>query len=138
MSFSLATRMACMGARRNQMDASGGGAAHVYALPMPAKPEDAPSSSPLAIVALALPCGVISASAGLALLTLTPVVGFAAGSGVAGWVRFVDGSGVAVYDALAGLPGSNAPVILTDGKPEPSMQFFAGGEVQIAAGQWAD
>jgi hypothetical protein len=76
MSFSLATRMACMAMRRNQIDGAGGGAVHVYALPMPAKPADAPTSAPLAIVALAVPCGSLTDVDDVALLTLTPVVGF--------------------------------------------------------------
>lgn len=138
MALSLLARQARLGALRAAIDASGGGAVHVHAAPMAVSPETAPDSPPLAIVSLALPCAVVGATSNLATLALTPVVGNAAAAGLAAWVRFVDGAGVAVFDCAAGLPGSGAEAIVTDNKPSPSLQLFTGGEVQIAAGRWAE
>jgi hypothetical protein len=134
-SLSLAARQARLSAVGALIDANGGGAAHFYALPMPAKAEDAPMNAPLAIVALATPCGTVGATPqGLATFSLTPAAGQAAASGVVGWVRFVDGVGAAIDDQPVGPPGSGAPVLVTDNKPNPSAQLYAGGEVQLVAG----
>ena len=139
MSLSLPTRQDRLLAIRARIDAHGGGAAHVYALPMAASPESAAEASPLAILVLPVPCGDIgSTPEGLATLTLASAVGYAAVAGQAAWVRFVDGAGTAVYDAKAGLPGSGKPVILTDGKTPPTTNLFVGGEVQLASAVWVE
>lgn len=133
MALSLAARKARLQAIGSLINASGGGAVQLHAAPMAASPEDAPNAAPLAIVALAANCGFVSDLIGLATFTFAPVVGNAATGGVVAWARFVDGAGVAVYDAAAGLPGSGQPVIFKDNKTPASAQLFAGGEVQIAA-----
>ena len=139
MSLSLPTRQDRLLAIRARIDAHGGGAAHVYALPVAASPESAAEASPLAILVLPVPCGDIgSTPEGLAPLTLASAVGYAAVAGQAAWVRFVDGAGTAVYDAEAGLPGSGKPVILTDGKTPPTTNLFVGGEVQLASAVWVE
>ena len=139
MSLSLPTRQDRLLAIRARIDARGGGAAHVYALPVAASPESAAEASPLAILVLPVPCGDIgSTPEGLATLTLASAVGYAAVAGQAAWVRFVDGAGTAVYDAEAGLPGSGKPVILTDGKTPPTTNLFVGGEVQLASAVWVE
>ena len=139
MSLSLPTRQDRLLAIRARIDAHGGGAAHVYALPVAASPESAAEASPLAILVLPVPCGDIgSTPEALATLTLASAVGYAAVAGQAAWVRFVDGAGTAVYDAEAGLPGSGKPVILTDGKTPPTTNLFVGGEVQLASAVWVE
>jgi hypothetical protein len=139
MGLSLLARQARLEAIGALIDAQGGGAAHLHALPMPARPEDAPTNPPLAIVALASPCGVVGATPqALATFTLTPASGQVAVTGVVGWVRFVDGAGVAVEDQLAGGPGSGSPIIVSDNKPAPSAQLYAGGEVNLGAGTWVE
>ena len=139
MSLSLPTRQDRLLAILARIDAHGGGAAHVYALPVAASPESAAEASPLAILVLPVPCGDIgSTPEGLATLTLASAVGYAAVAGQAAWVRFVDGAGTAVYDAEAGLPGSGKPVILTDGKTPPTTNLFVGGEVQLASAVWVE
>lgn len=138
MSLSLLTRQDRLLALRNRIDANGGGAVHLYALPEVATPETAAAASPLAIVALSAPCASVGSADNLATLTLTPAVGNAAVSGQIAWARFVDGAGTAIYDAPAGVPGSGKPVIVSDGKPTPSTIVYSGGEVQIASALWLE
>ena len=138
MSLSLLARKARLDALRLLINASGGGAVHLYALPQAAAPEAAAASAPLAIVALAPDCAVIGESGTLAAMALVPVVGYAAASGSVGWARFVNGAGVAVQDLPVGAPGSGQPVIITDNKPAPSAVVFAGGEVQVASAVWLE
>ncbi len=133
MALSLVARQLRLSAVRGLINAQGGGAVHLYPAPMAARPEDTPVGAPLAIIALAANCGLLGAAGNVASLTFFPVVGNAAVSGEVAWARFVDGAGVAVYDALAGLPSANLPVAITDNKMPPSAQVYAGGEVQIAA-----
>lgn len=138
MSISLVVRQARLDAIRIAINSGGGGAVHLYALPEVATPETAAADSPLAIVALAVDCATVGASADLATLTLRPVVGNAAVSGLVAWARFVNGAGLAVMDMPAGPPGSGKPVIVTDSKATPSALVYSGGEVQIAAGLWTE
>ena len=139
MSLSLLMRQDRLLALRNRIDANGGGAVHLYALPEVPTPETSATAPPLAIITLAVPCAVVgSTTDDLATLTLTARIGFAAVSGQIGWARFVDGAGTAVYDAPAGVPGSGKPVIVTDGKPAPSNIVYSGGEVQIASALWTE
>ncbi len=139
MTLSLVARQARLSAIGRLVDSNGGGAVHLYAAPMPAKPENAPVNAPLAIVALAAVCGFAGATPqGLATFTLTPVTGNAAATGLVAWARFVDGAGTAIDDQVAGTPGSGAPVIVTDNKTVPSALVFSGGEVQIVSAVWAE
>ena len=62
MSLSLPTRQDRLLAIRARIDAHGGGAAHVYALPVAASPESAAEASPLAIPVLPVPCGDIGST----------------------------------------------------------------------------
>jgi hypothetical protein len=136
--LALATRQARLNAIRTNINSGGGGAVHLYAAPEVATPETAAAAPPLAIVALAADCGSVGATADLATLTLTPVIGNAALSGMVSWARFVNGAGAAVMDMPAGAPGSNKPVIVTDNKPTPSAVVYSGGEVQIASALWTE
>lgn len=139
MSLSLSARIARMLALRSVMDASGGGALHLYGSDQPALVELPASDAPLAIVALAVPCGEVDVSdEGMVRLTLTPVSGVAAQAGVARWGRIVDGAGAAIYDAPAGLPDAALPFVVTDGKAVPSAQFYAGGAVNIVSAVWLE
>ncbi len=133
MALSLVARKARLQAIGSLINANSGGAVHLYAAPAMDTPEDVPLNAPLAIVALAANCGLVGDASGLATFTFTPVVGNAAATGLVAWARFVDGAGVAVYDALAGVPGGGFPVVVTDNKTVPSAQVYAGGEVQIVS-----
>lgn len=136
MSLSLLTRKARLQALADQIDANGGGSVELYGLPMATAPEVAASTPVLAVVTLAVPCGLVADALGLATLILEYVVGNASTGGTIAWARFVDGAGTAVYDAEAGLPGSGKPVTVTDGQPIPTATVYAGGEVQIASATW--
>lgn len=130
MTAALATRRAHLVLERDLIDAAGGGALWLLPGAMAASPEDPPASAPLAIIALPVP----SFDLDVALAQMTLVAqGHAALSGYATWARFVDGAGNAVRDCSAGLPGSGAQVIVTDGKPTPSNLFWVGGEVNVTA-----
>jgi hypothetical protein len=137
-SLSLLTRKRRLDAIRIDINASGGGAVHLYPLPEMPSPEAQPSTPPLAIVALAADCALVGESSDLATLVLNPVVGLAAATGLVAWARFVDGAGIAVYDAPAGPPGSGKPVIITDNEASPSALVRAGGEVRIALATWVE
>ena len=128
MSLALATRQKRLTVVRADIDTSGPGALHLHALPV-AEP---PTSAPLAVLPLALPCGVMDVDANnFARLSLAPVTANALASGAVGWGRYVDGAGVLVLTALAGLPGSGAPIIVTDGQQPPSASVFVGGQVKV-------
>lgn len=131
MTAALATRRAHLLLERDLIDAAGGGAVWLMGGAMAPTPEDAPGSAPLAIVALALPSCILHATA--ATMVLVPAQGHAAVSGVVTWVRFVDGAGSAVRDLPAGPPGSNNPVVVSNGQEPPSAQVWAGGEVNVTA-----
>lgn len=130
MTAALATRRAHLVLERDLIDAAGGGALWLLPGAMAASPEEPPASAPLAIIALPVPSFTLDAA--LAQMTLV-AQGHAALSGYATWARFVDGAGNAVRDCSAGLPGSGAQVIVTDGKPTPSNLFWVGGEVNVTA-----
>lgn len=130
MSASLATRRAHLAVERDLIDAGGGGSLWLLSGDMAASPEYPPADAPLAVIALPVPSFELDAS--LAQMTMT-AQGHAAASGYATWARFVDGAGNAVRDCSAGLPGSGAQVIVTDGKPVPGNLFWVGGEVNVAA-----
>lgn len=129
--LSLIARKACQTGMRDAID-SGGGAMLFYTGTPPAAPDLATTETLLAQLPLASPCGAISASGGLALLTLTvPLSSDALASGLIGWVRIVNGDGEGFLDLLAGLPlpegspDTPAPVLLN------ALQVYAGGEVQL-------
>ena len=131
MSLALATRRRRLLTVRDDIDANGGGALHIHGGPQASNPEEAAASSPLAIIALPVPC--LSLHATDAQLVLTATVGYAALSGVPTWARFVDGNGTAVYDCTAGLPGSGATIIVTDGKVPAGNTLYVGGEITVTA-----
>lgn len=106
---------------RDDIDAAGGGAVEIHA--------DG-GGAPLLIVALPVPCMALHATE--AQMTLVALVGYVSLSGVPTWARFVDGDGVEVFSCSAGLPGSGAQLIITDGKPTPSNTLYVGGEVTIS------
>lgn len=130
MSLSLAARRAKLLAVRDSIDAAGGGALHLYGGPQAAAPEEPASTAPLAIIALAVPS--MSLHATQAQMVLPATVGYAALSGVPTWARFVDGNGLPMLDCAAGLPGSGAPLTVTDGKATPSSTLYVGGEITVS------
>lgn len=130
MSLSIAARIARLATIRNLIDAEGGGAVHLHAAPRAANTETAPSSAPLAIVALAVPSCVLD-EGGAVTMELVEAAGYAAISGAVTWGRFVDGSGAVVFDEDAGPPGSDAAIIVSDGQEPPSAQVYIGGVVTV-------
>lgn len=121
MSFALPTRRRRLLAVRDDIDAAGGGAVEIHANG---------GGPPLLIVALPVPC--MSLHATEAQMTLVAQVGYVSLSGVPTWARFVDGDGVEVFQCPAGLPGSEAPMIVTDGKVPAGNMLYVGGEVTIS------
>lgn len=129
MSLSTAAKRARLLAIRDLIDANGGGALQLFDDIIPATPETAAPGSPIVIVALNSVSFTLHTTD--ASMSLVEVVGYASQAGLITWGRFVDGSGVGVYDAPAGAPGSGAPIIVTDGQPTPSAQVYVGGEVTV-------
>lgn len=129
MSLSLHTRRARLLAVRSAVDAAGGGALHLHGGTQPSGPEVAAPDAPLVIVVLAATSFELHATA--ASMSLVPAQGFAALGGVVTWGRYVDGTGASVYDCAAGLPGSGAELIITDGATPPTAQVYSGGEVNV-------
>lgn len=129
--LALATRRNRLLAVRDDIDAGGGGALHVYGGVQPGSPEAPPDSAPLAIIALPAPCMSLHASD--AQLVLSATVGYVALAGTPTWARLVDGNGAAVLDCSAGLLGSGATLIVTDGKAPASNAMYVGGEITATA-----
>lgn len=129
MSLALRTRRNWLLAMRADIDGEGGGAAWLLDGSMAPNPETAPANSPIAIISLA-PVS-FSMHATEVRMDLVPAVGNAARAGQPTWVRYVDGAGVAVYDCLAGPPGSGAEAIVTDGLEPPSAMMYTGGVVTL-------
>ncbi|OGB19435.1 MAG: hypothetical protein A2W72_24270 [Burkholderiales bacterium RIFCSPLOWO2_12_67_14] len=127
MSLTLAVRRAKLLAIRDHIDAGGGGAVHIFGSTRPATGE--PSAEPPLLIGAFGPVS-FALHATYAILTCTLEANVAV-SGLPVWARFVDGAGVAVMDMSAGLPGSGAQVIVSDGQPVPSMQMYVGGLVTI-------
>lgn len=130
MSLSLAARRAKLLAVRDSIDAAGGGALHIYSGVQPLSADQPADGVPLAIIALAVPSMSLHASE--AQMVLPATVGYAALSGVPTWARFVDGNGLPMLDCAAGLPGSGAPLTVTDGKAPPSSTLYVGGEITVS------
>lgn len=131
MSLALATRRRRLLTVRDDIDAHGGGALHIHGGAQASNPEEAAAGSPLAIIALDVPS--MSLHATDAQLVLSATVGYAALSGVPTWARFVDGNGTPVFDCTAGLPGSGATLIVTDGKVPAGNTIYVGGEITATA-----
>lgn len=113
---------------RDAILAHGGGAVHVYGSAYPG--QDVPSGYPpmftRALDAADLVLHPTDASMQL------DVEGNVALSGTPTWARFVDGAGTPVDDRSAGLPGSGAQVIVTDGETPPSSAMYPGGVVTVS------
>lgn len=137
MSLSLDARRARLLAIRDKIDAGGGGALHLYGGAQPGMGAAA-AAPPLLIVALGAVSFELHATEASMALTAS---GHVAISGVPTWARFVDGSGLPVMDLPAGLPGSGAPVVVSDGEDPPSRQLWTGGLVNVSASiaepEWA-
>lgn len=137
MALSLAARRARLLAIRDLIDANGGGSVLAFDGVQPPF-GGAPSSAPLLTVGLGEVSFVMHESDAIMELETE---GHVSTSGQPTWARFVDGSGIAVMDLPAGLPGSGMPVIITDGQDPPSHQMWVGGHVTISASvaepEWA-
>jgi hypothetical protein len=124
MALTLPARRARLVALRDLIDAQGGGALHVFAAPQPAV--GAPAlGPPLLIMALGPVSFELDPAEAQMVATAT---GHVAISGLPAWVRFVSGAGAPVLDLPAGLPGTGAAVVITDGQDPPSLQLWTGGE----------
>lgn len=131
MSLCLRTRRNRLLAIRSDIDAAGGGALQLFGGSMADTPETPASGSPLATVQLsAVSFGLHATDA---VMTMVEAVGNASQSGLVTWGRFVDGDGLAIYDAPAGVPGSGAPIVVSNGQPVPSAQVYIGGVVTVNA-----
>lgn len=128
MAFPLAIRRARLLDFRTRLLASGGGAVHIHAGVYPGVEAVAPNP-PLVIRALSESDLVMHPTD--ALLTFAGDAN-AALSGSPSWARFVDGAGSTVYDCSAGLPGSGAALIVSDGETPPGADFYPGGVVSFA------
>ncbi len=128
MSLSLAARRARLVTVRDLILASDGGSLLLLDGPMASNPGEAPSGSPLAIIALDVESFALHETLDILLLS---VVGNAATSGQPTWGRFVDGDGVGVYDVTAGPPGSGAQAIVSDDDNPTSAQIWTGGQLTV-------
>lgn len=113
---------------RDRILASGGGAVHVYGSVYPGTEEDS-ADAPLVIRSLAASDLVMHATDAYMLIEVEANV---AVSGMATWARFVDGTGATIYDASAGLPGSGAQLIVSDGQDPPGAAMYPGGVVTMS------
>lgn len=129
MSLSTKGKRARLLAIRDLVDANGGGSLQLFGGIIAETPETPADAQPLAIVALDAVSFDLHPTA--ASMTLIEAVGNASQSGLITWGRFVDGNGEAIFDALAGTPGSGAPIIVTDGQVPPSAAVYIGGEVTV-------
>lgn len=108
--------------------AEGGGALHVYGSVYPG-PEAESADPPLMIRSLTASDFAVHATDAYMLLSAEGNVSL---SGTPTWARFVDGSGNTVYDTSAGLPGSGAQLIVSDGQTPPGAAMYPGGVVTLS------
>lgn len=128
MGFPLAIRRAQLLDVRDRILASGGGAVHVYGSVYPGT--EAPSADPpLVIRSLSAADLVMHATEAHMLIEVEANVAL---TGTPTWARFVDGTGATVYDASAGLPGSGAQLIVSDGQEPPGAAMYPGGVVTMS------
>ena len=120
MSLALATRRRRLDVVRQDIDAAGGGAIEVYA--------DG-GALPLLTISLPVPC--MSMHTTDAQMSLVAIIGYVSLGGVPASARFVDSDGALVFECAAGLPGSGAQLIITDGKVPASSSLYVGGEVTV-------
>lgn len=113
---------------RDRILASSGGAVHIFGNTYPGVESDS-ADPPLVIRALGESDLVVHATA--ALMTID-VEANAALSGTPTWARFVDGTGATVYDCSAGLPGSGAQLIVSDGQVPPGANIYPGGVLTLS------
>jgi hypothetical protein len=128
MGFPLAIRRDRLLDVRSRILAGGNGAVHIYGNVYPGV-ENASPDAPLVIRALA-PADLVMHVTD-ALLTFAGDAN-AALAGTPTWARFVDGSGDTVLDCTAGLPGTGAQLVVSDGEVPPGATFYPGGVVTFA------
>ena len=97
----------------------------IYGGDRPATADEAPTSVMLGAVSLSKPSGSVDAGV-LTLAQLEPAL--ATNTGLATWVRVVNGDGIAAFDCDVGLVGSGAPITFAD------LQIYAGGELSMTSG----
>lgn len=130
MSLSLAARRARLLALRDLIDAEGPGALLVYGYTQPAMGTAATEAALMTVTLGAVSFELHATEASMTLAAETNV----AVAGSPQWARFADGAGAPVMDLPAGLPGSGAPVIVTDNQDPPSAMMWVGGVVTITCG----
>lgn len=113
---------------RARILAHGGGALHIFGGIYPGVGLSS-ASAPLVIRGLTEEDLVVHETA--ASLTINAEAN-AALTGTPTWARFVDGEGATVYDCSAGLPGSGAQLIVSDGQDPPAANIFPGGVLTLA------
>jgi hypothetical protein len=129
MTLRKSTRRARLLVVRDDILAAGGGALHIHDGTIVATPEEAPASAPLVIVVLDAAAFDVHPTEPIFTVAAQ---GFVAVSGQPTWCRFVDGAGNAVLIRTAGLPGSGAQVIVTDGKVPAGSALYVGGECNVS------
>jgi hypothetical protein len=128
MPFPIAIRRARLLDVRSRILTGGNGALHIYGNVYPGV-ENASPDAPLVIRSLASADLVVHPTD--ALLTFAGEAN-AALAGSPTWARFVDGSGATVLDCSAGLPGSGAHLVVSDGQIPPGANFYPGGVVTFS------
>jgi len=121
--LSVGSRDAILDALTGRIDAGGAGSIRLYAGPMPADPDLAPTAQLLATVALS-PAAFMPSVDGLA--EAGPIEpGTAMRAGVIRWARIVNGGGEVVFDCSVGT--DNAVVVMN------TTETFVGAPVVLRA-----
>jgi hypothetical protein len=95
---------------------------HVFGGERPASVNTSPATSPLCVITLTDPAGVVAGGA----LSLTQAEdGLITSSGEAAWCRVFNGAGQACFDMDAGVGGSGAEAIFNTGT------LYAGGGLRL-------
>jgi hypothetical protein len=98
----------------------------VYGGAQPASAEQLPDSPMLCEITLSKPAGEVTLDGGGASLTLTPAgEGLILVTGVATWVRVVNGDGVNAFDMSASAEGAGGKAQFT------TSQLYAGGALRL-------
>lgn len=126
MGLSVSAKRARLLAFRDVILAHGDGAIWYLTGTIAPTPETVVALTPHAVLPLTADSFELHATAAEMLVTSE---GNATAAGITTWVRFVDANGDGIRDMTAGVPGSGAQVIVTDGETPPSAQVWTGGEI---------
>lgn len=134
--YSLAVISDRLQALTRQLDAdpSSPGRMLVYDSPRPASGQ-MPNPAPTLLAQLIFPRPSLDSVTGTQLTLRTPAPALVLVTGVATWVRLVNGAGQYVADMDVGIDGDPTADVLirnADGTPATSTQLYAGGEFSVA------